>query len=166
VSEGGHLFFFSVPETDDADPVCGLTPANKLRLCSSFFSATSVKFFGGKEPAFKKDEVKFEPVINQERLECLKKQVSFVTPGSGTFGGWVTGKFLSLGRIDASFTERMIACVGTTREGFEIVYYISRGMDDHNVIYVFVDAEFQHGRVSLLNFFVNVSVVKNCKRGQ
>ena len=135
-----------------------MTSAKKLRLCSSFFSATSVKWFNREEPLFKKDEVKFKPVENQGQTSCETKLVSFATLGSGTIGGWFTKVALHFFEGYKSSYDRMIACTGTTREGNEIVYYLSRGTSN-NDMFVFVD-NYQDGIVTPFNFFMNVSVVE------
>jgi hypothetical protein len=121
------------------------------------FSATSEKWFGRREPLFKRDEVMFKPVENEEQYKCVSKSVSLATPGSGTFGSWFTKMALKFfGGYHWSY-DRMIACAGSTRDGNEVVYYVSRGTGNNDI---FVFTGNRDRSVTLYNFFMNVSVVE------
>jgi hypothetical protein len=153
--------FVSAPTTKSTDPVCGLTPENQLRLCSSLFSATSFKYGQQEGPSFNKDEIKFTPIVddaNHKHSNCVEKQILFTSPKGGTYGGELAKRFLVLNR-NQKYLEWMAVCAATNRNtGDPIVYYASRGSHDKNNVYVFVDADID-GYVWLYGWFTNISVI-------
>ena len=130
----GTSFFIAV-NTPERDPVCSLSSARKLRLCSNVFSEETLR-----------KEVRFSPIIDNVQLGCVRKTISIA----------FLNRFLR-----RPFEEWVIGCKAThVTTNNHITYYVSRAHSP-NTIYVYIDAFDQ--KLSLYNFYYNASVVTSLR---
>lgn len=127
------LCIICAAETSNLDPVCSLSTANKLRLCSILYGSTE----------FKNAVVgTFVPVLDNVQQQCDRKMVSL---------------HLLSWSIRRQYEEWVIGCVTNTSTNGWITYYVSRGKE-RNTIFVYL-ADMGRQIIALHNFFYNVSVV-------
>lgn len=138
--------FFPAP-TPDTDPLCRLTDANKLRLCASVYASRT----------FRREKVNFEPTTDNVDVECVTKEIRVVSPETNRCGliAWRIRKNFNPFRI---YKEWMIGCRATTEQGVPIISYVCRA-HFQNSVFVFKPSDSNEDeRVSVFNYFANVSV--------
>lgn len=98
-------------------------------------------------------------------VECVKKRIRLISPEPNhhRFVGWITRSGMSLFQ---TYEEWVIGCKAIAEQGDRIIHYVARA-ELPNAVFVFrpsddVDDE----RVTLLNYFMNVSVAEKLRHGE
>lgn len=128
------LLMLAVEKAED-DPICRLSNAEKLRLCTTLFSSFPYK-----------GKMKFVPGMDAIDTGCEKREIKFFTDvlWNQHFNG-------------TSFSEWMIVCKAMViKSGKWIDFYVSRGYGP-NRIFVY---KLTKGKLLLYHHSVNVGVVK------
>lgn len=120
----------------EEDPICQLTPSEKLRLCATILTSSRLR-----------KKVNFFPIVDNVQLQCETRRIYF------------RSKTWQRITDENEYEERMIACKTSTfdRNGQRIVYYVSRGYGT-NRIFLY---KLRDRKVFLENFMIRVSVVKS-----
>ena len=133
----------SAARSRSQDPICRLSDANKLRLCTSVFSASVFK-----------NKIKFLPTLENIVLNCEKKEVR-------AFHNCPTAVAVAC-VIDASsiyqesdYIEWVIGCRVLTYEDEPELYYISRS-HMQNAVYLYKKTSMQR-RVLLYLSLIHIS---------